>query len=188
MENKNHFWISNSRQENQKSDYEMGLIPLLINYFIIIIEIVNFRYMEKNFDQKEYIKEYNKTNYKQFKAELPKEKKEQIDIFLKENNLSKAEFIRINYMLSVLKKEVKEIIQKYHINNEFSLPPNLSNGKENKLNNGIVVYSYTFPVLNDDKMLVLRIEFNNETLYYGVANYNHSPQILKEIEKIDTSF
>lgn len=93
MENKNHFWISNSRQENQKSDYEMGLNPLLINYFIIIIEIVNFRYMEKEFNQKEYIKEYQKENYKQFKTKLKPDEMEEVNDFLHENNMNKREFI-----------------------------------------------------------------------------------------------
>ena len=37
-------------------------------------------------------------------------------------------------------------------------------------------------------MLVLRIEFKDEILYYGVVNYNRSPQILEEIEKLDTFF
>lgn len=70
--------------------------------------------MDKKFDQKKYIKEYNKNNYKQFKAELPKEEKEYIDKFLKENNLSKAEFIRKAY--KILKGEFymyKEEVKKY---------------------------------------------------------------------------
>ena len=37
-------------------------------------------------------------------------------------------------------------------------------------------------------MLVLRIEFKDEILYYGVVNYNRSPQILEEIEKLKHIF
>lgn len=188
MENKNHFWISNSRQENQKSDYEMGLNPLLINYFIIIIEIVNFRYMEKEFNQKEYIKEYQKENYKQFKTKLKPSEMEEINEFLEKNNMNKREFVKDAYKMSVLKKEIKNIVSKFQLDYEMPASLKLSNGKRKHLDNGIAIYSYTFPVLNDEKMLVLRIEFNDEILYYGVVNYNRSPQILEEIEKIDTSF
>ena len=103
MENKNHFWISNSRQENQKSDYEMGLNPLLTNYFIIIIEIVNFRYMEKEFNQKEYIKEYQRENYKQFKTKLKPDEMEEVNQFLKDNNMNKRELIMFG--MSLLKRK-----------------------------------------------------------------------------------
>lgn len=70
------------------------------------------------------------------------------------------------------------------------MPPslNLNNGKKNCLNNGIVVYSYTFSVLGNEKMLILRVEINNEILYYGTVVYRYGNQIINEIEKIETSF
>lgn len=147
--------------------------------------------MKKEFNQKEYIKEYQKENYKQFKTKLKPDEMEEVNHFLKDNNMNKREFVlKASKLIKIdnLKKQVKEIILKYHISNEFSFPPKLSNGKKKNLNNGIVVYSYTFPVLESEKMLVLRIEFNNEILYYGVVNYNRILQILEEIEKLDTSF
>lgn len=49
--------------------------------------------MEK-FNKIEYTKEYNKQHYKQFKTELKAGEKEELDKLLKENNLSKVEFIR----------------------------------------------------------------------------------------------
>lgn len=62
--------------------------------------------MEKKFNQNQYIKEFNKKNYKQFKTELPIEEKEKIDAFLKANNMSKVEFIRRAYIY--LKKELEK--------------------------------------------------------------------------------
>ncbi len=147
--------------------------------------------MEKEFNQKEYIKEYQKENYKQFKTKLKPSEMEEVNQFLQDNNMNKREFVlKASKLIKIdnLKKQVKEIILKYHISNEFSFPPKLSNGKKKNLNNGIVVYSYTFPVLESEKMLVLRIEFNNEILYYGVVNYNRILQILEEIERLDTLF
>lgn len=49
--------------------------------------------MKKEFNQKEYIKEYQKENYKQFKTKLKPNEMEEINDFLKENNMSKREFI-----------------------------------------------------------------------------------------------
>ena len=147
--------------------------------------------MKKEFNQKEYIKEYQKENYKQFKTKLKPSEMEEVNQFLQDNNMNKREFVlKASKLIKIdnLKKQVKEIILKYHISNEFSFPPKLSNGKKKNLNNGIVVYSYTFPVLESEKMLVLRIEFNNEILYYGVVNYNRILQILEEIERLDTLF
>ena len=187
MENKNHFWISSMWQENQKSDYEMGLTPLLTNYFIIIIEIVNLIYMDIEKIRK-YKNDFDKENYKQFKAKLKPNEMEEINEFLEKNNMNKREFVKDAYKMSVLKKEIKNIVSKFQLDYEMPASLKLSNGKRKHLDNGIAIYSYTFPVLNDEKMLVLRIEFNDEILYYGVVNYNRSPQILEEIEKIDTSF
>lgn len=48
--------------------------------------------MEK-FNQKEYIKEYNKANYKQFKTELKLDEMGEVNDFLKEKSMSKREFI-----------------------------------------------------------------------------------------------
>lgn len=147
--------------------------------------------MKKEFNQKEYIKEYQKENYKQFKTKLKPDEMEEVNRFLEKNNMNKREFVLKGCELmkmNNLKKEMKEIILKYHINTEFTKNPNLGEGKMKNLDNGIVVHSYTLPVLNNEMMLVLRVEFNNEILYYGVVNYDRSPQILEEIEKLDTSF
>ena len=50
--------------------------------------------MKKEFNQLEYIKEFNKKNYKQFKADLKILEKEELNKLLKKHNLSNAEFIR----------------------------------------------------------------------------------------------
>lgn len=48
----------------------------------------------KKFNQKEYIKDFHKLNYSQFKVDLKKEEKEELDILLKKKNLTKAQFLR----------------------------------------------------------------------------------------------
>ena len=49
---------------------------------------------KKKFNQKEYIKDFHKKYYSQFKVDLKKEEKEEIDMLLKEKNLTKAQFLR----------------------------------------------------------------------------------------------
>lgn len=58
--------------------------------------------MNDKFNQKKYIREYNKKHYKQFKTELKTEEKEELDRILKEKGISKVEFIR----------KAKELLQK----------------------------------------------------------------------------
>lgn len=65
----------------------------------------------KEFNQKDYIKEWKKDNYKQFKVELRKEEKEELTELLKDNNLSGSDFIRlamISLKNGTLKKEDKQ--------------------------------------------------------------------------------
>ena len=47
-----------------------------------------------DFNQNEYIKEYNKKHYSAFKVYLSKEEKEEIDRLLKKKNITKAQFLR----------------------------------------------------------------------------------------------
>ena len=49
---------------------------------------------KKEFNQNEYIKEYNKKHYSYLKVQLKKEEKEELDQLLKKLNISKPEFIR----------------------------------------------------------------------------------------------
>lgn len=65
----------------------------------------------KEFNQKDYIKEWKKDNYKQFKVELKKEEKEELTKLLKDNDLSGSDFVRlamINLKNGTLKKEDKQ--------------------------------------------------------------------------------
>ena len=48
------------------------------------------------FDQKEYINNYKKENYKTFKVEMQKQEKEHLDNLLKEKKLKGAEFLRLS--------------------------------------------------------------------------------------------
>lgn len=62
----------------------------------------------KEFNQKDYIKEWKKDNYKQFKVELKKEEKEELTELLKNNDLSGSDFVRlamISLKNGTLKKE-----------------------------------------------------------------------------------
>lgn len=46
------------------------------------------------FNQKEYTIAYNKENYSRFLVDLPKKDKEELDKILKEDNMTKADFLR----------------------------------------------------------------------------------------------
>lgn len=63
------------------------------------------------FNQKEYINNYKKENYKTFKVEMQKQEKEHLDNLLKDNNLKGAEFLRLSIKAlenGTLKKEEKD--------------------------------------------------------------------------------
>lgn len=49
----------------------------------------------EQFDQKKYIMSYRKEHKAQFNVDLNKSEKEELDNLLKENNLTKVEFIRL---------------------------------------------------------------------------------------------
>lgn len=49
---------------------------------------------KKEFNQQQYIKEYNQEHYKTFKVELKKEEKEELDELLKKLGITKASFLR----------------------------------------------------------------------------------------------
>ena len=57
---------------------------------------------EKQFNQTDYIREYNKSHYSNLKITLKKEEKEELDQLLKENGWTKPQFIRI--AINTLKK------------------------------------------------------------------------------------
>lgn len=50
--------------------------------------------MEKEFNQNEYIKAYNKSHYKRFGVYLKEDEMNELDDLLKKHKLSKAEFLR----------------------------------------------------------------------------------------------
>lgn len=63
------------------------------------------------FNQKEYINNYKKENYKTFKVEMQKQEKEHLDVLLKENELKGAEFLRLSIKAlenGTLKKEEED--------------------------------------------------------------------------------
>ena len=51
--------------------------------------------MDKEFNQQEYIKQYNKDNYKKIGIYLKKEEYEKLNILLQQNNMSKNELFKI---------------------------------------------------------------------------------------------
>lgn len=50
--------------------------------------------MKKEFNQLEYIKNYDKKHYSRFSAKLKKEEITELNCLLKKNNLNKSDFIR----------------------------------------------------------------------------------------------
>ena len=59
--------------------------------------------MKKEFNQKEYIKDYQKENYKQFKTKLKPDEMEEVNQFLKDNNINKRELVMFG--MSLLKRK-----------------------------------------------------------------------------------
>lgn len=52
--------------------------------------------MKKEFNQQKYIQQYNKEHYKTFKVDLKKEELDNINMLLKEKNMTKADFLRLS--------------------------------------------------------------------------------------------
>ena len=50
--------------------------------------------MEKKFNQKEYINNWKKQHKAQFKVDLNKDEKEELDKLLEEKGITKAQFLR----------------------------------------------------------------------------------------------
>ena len=63
--------------------------------------------MEKKFDQLEYIKNYDKEHYSKFSAKLKKEEMEEVNDFLKQNNMNKRELILASIKLLKRKGMIK---------------------------------------------------------------------------------
>ena len=49
--------------------------------------------MQEKFNQTDYIREYNKKNYSQFKATLKKKDREELNELLKKHGLNKTQFV-----------------------------------------------------------------------------------------------
>lgn len=51
--------------------------------------------MKEKFNQKQYIRNFNKTHYKTFKVDLKLEEYEELENLLNKENMSKATFLRL---------------------------------------------------------------------------------------------
>lgn len=65
---------------------------------------------DKQFNQKEYIEKYKKEHKHQFNTSIDKKLYEEINIFLKNNKLSKADLIKIGYNTLIKAKKEQQII------------------------------------------------------------------------------
>ena len=70
---------------------EINYLKYLILWYTIY-EVVFLN--EKKFDKKKYDTEYKKSHYLQFKVDIKKEEKEELDLLLLEKKLTKADFLR----------------------------------------------------------------------------------------------
>lgn len=64
--------------------------------------------MNKEFNQNEYIKQYNKDNYKKISVYLSKQEFEKLNALLTQNNMSKNELFKIALHLLEEGKIIKE--------------------------------------------------------------------------------
>lgn len=61
--------------------------------------------MKKEFNQIDYIKKYNKTNYKQIKFYLKPEEKEKLDSIMKKNNMKSYREMILSYINELEKSQ-----------------------------------------------------------------------------------
>lgn len=170
---------------------------MIIAYLLIIVKI-----MKKEFDQNKYITEYKKNNYKQFKVDLPTEEKEEIDLFLKENNLNKTMFIREAYQLmkekysddinakftNSIKEQVTKIITRYGKQRiSINFPKNFNHDYQYTFDNGLVVNLKKLALSTMDKeyTYLAKITFENEIIYIGMMSYIYSHEILRKLESLE---
>lgn len=66
--------------------------------------------MEKKFDKTKYVDSYRKKHKAQFNVDLNIEEKEELEILLKNNNLTKAQFLR--NAINILKSDNSSLITK----------------------------------------------------------------------------
>ena len=93
--------------------------------------------MEKEFNQKEYIKEYQKENYKQFKTKLKPDEMEEVNEFLEKNNMNKREFI-LKSMMLLKRKDLMKVIKVEKVDELI----------ENIINNAIEGYLTSWDINN----------------------------------------
>lgn len=158
--------------------------------------------MKKEFDQNKYITEYKKNNYKQFKTDLPSEEKEEIDLFLKENNLNKSMFVREAYQLmkekysndkkavflNSIKEKVAKIITRYG-KQRISIDSikNFTHDYQYTFANGLVVNlkKIHLATIGKEYTYLAKITFENEIIYIGMMNYIYSHEILRKLESLE---
>ena len=72
------------------------------------INFFGFFFEKLEFNQNEYIKQYNKNNYKKISVYLSKQKFEMLNALLTQNNMSKNELFKIALYLLEEGKIIKE--------------------------------------------------------------------------------
>ena len=152
---------------------------------------------KKEFNQKEYIAQYKKEHYLTFKADLLKDEKKAFDKILKNENMTKTEFLRksiiefkkerkiemnkfdvINFLKNRKVKEKEEFEEIFALGNYPQQDTNLE--KDYKLEDG---FFFTLVSKDDDYAYISVFDEEEDEIFDGYFTYNSYAKLLDIYEK-----
>lgn len=152
---------------------------------------------KKEFNQKEYIIQYKKEHYSTFKVDLLKDEKKALDKILKNENMTKTEFLRksiidfkkerkiemnkfdvINFLKNRKVKEKEEFEEIFALGNYPQQDTNLE--KDYKLEDG---FFFTLVSKDDDYAYISVFDEEEDEIFDGYFTYNSYAKLLDIYEK-----
>ena len=152
---------------------------------------------KKEFNQKEYIIQYKKEHYSTFKVDLLKDEKKALDKILKNENMTKTEFLRksiiefkkerkiemnkfdvINFLKNRKVKEKEEFEEIFALGNYPQQDTNIE--KDYKLEDG---FFFTLVSKDDDYAYISVIDEEEDEIFDGYFTYNSYAKLLDIYEK-----
>lgn len=152
---------------------------------------------KKEFNQKEYIIQYKKEHYSTFKVDLLKDEKKALDKILKNENMTKTDFLRksiiefkkerkiemnkfdvINFLKNRKVKEKEEFEEIFALGNYPQQDTNLE--KDYKLEDG---FFFTLVSKDDDYAYISVFDEEEDEIFDGYFTYNSYAKLLDIYEK-----
>lgn len=144
--------------------------------------------MEKKFNQKEYISQYNKEHYKQLKVDLKKEDMEELNELLKEKKLNKRQFVLKSKDLLKRGEFMGKISNLYLYNTlEEMASSNLNKQLDNKFYDFYFLNGFNWLVENAKKIIndffSIDHKFEYENGYFKFTEYHDKDFLLEAIKE-----